>query len=123
MSVFSTSPSIASSSTATTNLYVSSYENQVTTLALTHDPTYKLQVTSTIDSACNPGWLVLDSAARELYCIGEGLGTNTEGALTTLQNSLDGRLVQTSQCVTPLGGCSGVLFRNAVGVLFLAIAH
>ncbi|MCJ1381447.1 hypothetical protein MMC17_004557 [Xylographa soralifera] len=114
--------SIATSSTAT-SLYVSSYENKITTLALGQGPSHKLEITSTIDSACNPGWLVVDSETRSLYCIGEGLGTSTEGALSTFTASSDGRLVQTSHGATPLGGCSGVFFRNDAGGLFLAIAH
>ncbi|MCJ1390987.1 hypothetical protein MMC18_003848 [Xylographa bjoerkii] len=112
-----------SSSAAAINLYVSSYENKITTLALSRGPSYKLDVASTTDSACNPGWLVIDSEARSLYCIGEGLGTSTQGALSTFRASGDGRLVRTSHGATPLGGCSGVFFSTEAGGLFLAIAH
>ncbi|MCJ1287325.1 hypothetical protein MMC26_006673 [Xylographa opegraphella] len=123
MKAFKSTSSGATSSTVATNLYISSYGNTITTLALGQAPSYKLEVTSTIDSACNPGWLVVDSETRNLYCIGEGLGTSTEGALSTFIASSDGRLIRTSHSATPLGGCSGVFFRNERGGLFLAIAH
>ena len=123
MKTFSNPPSVTTSSTAATNLFVSSYENKITTLALSQGPSYKLEITSTIDSACNPGWLVVDLETRNIYCIGEGLGTSTEGALSTFIASGDGRLIRTSHSATPLGGCSGVFFSNEGGGLFLAIAH
>ena len=123
MKALSITSSNASSSTAVASLYISSYENKITTLALARGPSYKLEITSIIDSACNPGWLVVDSETRGLYCIGEGLGTSTEGALSTFTASSNGKLVRTSHSATPLGGCSGVLFSNEGGGLFLAIAH
>ena len=115
--------SMATISAAATNLYISSYGNKITTLALSQGSSYKLDITSSIDSACNPGWLVINSEARNLYCIGEGLGTNIEGALSTFKASSDGRLARTSRSITPLGGCSGVFFNSESGRLFLAIAH
>ncbi|KAI9708780.1 MAG: hypothetical protein M1820_003735 [Bogoriella megaspora] len=76
-----------------TNLYVASYDGNITTLDLTSsNGSYSLKATYKNDGcAPNPSWLNLDQPRGILYCADEGLSV-TNGTLSSFSVASDGKL-------------------------------
>ena len=112
--------------TFATNLYVSTYDDTITTLSLTtsnqNSSNFSLQPIATAACSPNPSWLTFDAQDRTLYCIGEGL-TTTNGSLTTFSALENGTLVKTSEQDTISGGVSGVIYNIDGQEKGLALAH
>lgn len=114
--------SLAVASTSATNLYVSSYNNKITTLSLTQDSSsrsYALSETHT-SSACpdSPSWLQIDTTRSLLFCVNEGFNT-VNGSISSLSISSDGSLSEINVLDTPPGPVNSAYFANRRG---LAIA-
>ncbi|MCJ1248667.1 hypothetical protein MMC30_005885 [Trapelia coarctata] len=120
-------PVLLASVASATNLFVSSYAGPVTTLELTRNASakgYNLQTTSsTNECAYNASWLLFEPYHRVLYCIGEGLDSQTRGGLTVFSASDDGILKKTDQHDTPWGGVNAAIYHGKAGNHSLAIAH
>ena len=120
-------PILLSSAASATNLFVSSYAGNVTTLKLTQNASTKSYGLKTISSTnkCvyNASWLLFEPHHRVLYCIGEGLESSTTGGLTVFSACDDGSLNKTDQHDTPWGGVNAAIFGNNKGNRSLAIAH
>jgi 6-phosphogluconolactonase (cycloisomerase 2 family) len=114
----------AASLTAATNLFVSDYSGDVTTLSLTeHGGHYSLTKTSA-NSGCapNPSWLTLDTNHNTLYCLDEGLEV-TNGSLTSFTIADDGSLTKVHREETISGPVSGVIYGNPALKRSIALAH
>lgn len=114
----------AASLTAATNLFVSDYSGNVTTLSLTeHGGHYSLTKTSA-NSGCapNPSWLTLDPNHATLYCLDEGLEV-TNGSLTSFTIGDGGSLTKVHREDTINGPVSGVIYGNPAHKRNIALAH
>lgn len=72
-----------------------------------------------------PSWLTFDSDTRTLYCSDES-GTadpDTHGTLTAYGVGEHGQLTEVAETDTVGGGVNSVVFEDAAGGKFLAIAH
>lgn len=72
-----------------------------------------------------PSWLTFDSQSRVLYCSDES-GTEdptTHGSLTAYRPTPEGGLDVLARTETIGGGVNSVIYENAAGAKFLAIAH
>ena len=109
---------------AATNLFVSSYAGNITTLSLTENcGKYNLAKTF-YNSGCspNPSWLTLDAHRGTLYCLDEGL-TVPNGSLSSYLVNADGSLKQVQKASTISGPVSGVIYGNPAGQRAIALAH
>jgi 6-phosphogluconolactonase (cycloisomerase 2 family) len=110
---------------AATNLFVSDYSGNITTLSLTeHKGIYSLLPTS-FNEACapNPSWLTLDINHGTLYCLDEGLNT-TNGSLTSFTISPGtGKLAKIHREETISGPVNGVIYGDAAEQRAIALAH
>jgi 6-phosphogluconolactonase (cycloisomerase 2 family) len=97
---------------AATNLYISSYDGNVTSLSLTKSGSaFDLSVSSR-DQGCapNPSWLTWDKESRALYCLDEGF-TTPNGSITTYMADVNGTLAfQQHLDLTAPAPVSGVIF-------------
>ena len=116
--------SALSAAASATDLFVSSYAGDVTTLSLGHtNGSYSLNATSS-SSECgsNPAWLTLDASRGTLYCLNEGL-TTPNGSLSSFTINRDGSLKHVQNITTLNGPVSGVIFGQAAGDRSIALAH
>lgn len=114
----------AASLAAATNLFVSDYSGNITTLSLTeHGGHYSLVETSA-NSGCapNPSWLTIDPNHATLYCLDEGLEV-TNGSLTSFTIGDDGSLTKVHREDTINGPVSGVIYGNPAQKRNIALAH
>jgi 6-phosphogluconolactonase (cycloisomerase 2 family) len=95
-----------------TNLYVSSYDGNVTSLSLTkYGSGYNLSITFR-DQSCapSPSWLTWDKENRALYCLDEG-NTTPNGSVTAYTAGTDGKLTMTQHLnLTAPAPVNGVIF-------------
>lgn len=116
--------SALSAAASATNLFVSSYSGDVTTLALSDsNGTYSLNATSS-DPNCgpSPAWLTLDASRGTLYCLNEGL-TSPNGSMSTFTINRDGSLKHVQNSTTISGPVSGVIYGDPAGDRSIALAH
>jgi 6-phosphogluconolactonase (cycloisomerase 2 family) len=116
--------SALSAAASATDLFVSSYAGDVTTLSLGHtNGSYSLNATSS-SSECgpNPAWLTLDASRDTLYCLNEGLAT-PNGSLSSFTINCDGSLKHVQNTTTPNGPVSGVIYGHPGGDRGIALAH
>jgi 6-phosphogluconolactonase (cycloisomerase 2 family) len=116
--------SALSAAVSATDLFVSSYAGNVTTLALGYtNGSYSLKTTSA-SSECgpNPAWLNLDAPRGTLYCLNEGL-TTPNGSLSSFTINGDGSLKHVQNTTTLNGPVSGVIYGRASGDRSIALAH
>lgn len=116
--------SALSAASSATNLFVSSYAGNVTTLSLAESHgTYSLDATAA-NNGCgpNPSWLTLDAARGTLYCLNEGLET-VNGSLSTFTINRDGSLKNVQNSTTISGPVSGVIYGDPAGDRNIALAH
>ena len=114
----------AASLATATNLFVSDYSGNVTTLSLTeHGGHYSLTKTSA-NAGCapNPSWLTLDPNHATLYCLDEGLEV-TNGSLTSFAIGDDSSLTKVHREETINGPVSGVIYGNPAQKRNIALAH
>lgn len=116
--------SALSTAASATNLFVSSYAGDITTLSLKEfNGTYSLNATSSSsDCGPNPAWLTLDTPRGALYCLNEGL-TTPNGSLSTFTINRDGSLNHVQNSSTISGPVSGVVYGNPAGDRNIALAH
>ncbi|THY51912.1 3-carboxy-cis,cis-mucoante lactonizing enzyme, partial [Aureobasidium pullulans] len=115
---------VAASFTAATNLFVSDYSGNISTLELTeHGGHYSLTKTSA-NAGCapNPSWLTLDTNHNTLYCLDEGLEV-TNGSLTSFTINSSGHLHKIHRQQTISGPVSGVIYGNPAEKRSIALAH
>lgn len=114
----------AASLTAATNLFVSDYSGDVSTLSLTeHGGHYSLtKVSANTGCSPNPSWLTLDTNHATLYCLDEGLEV-TNGSLTSFTIGDDGSLTKVHRETTISGPVSGVIYGNPAEKRSIALAH
>ncbi|THZ39782.1 3-carboxy-cis,cis-mucoante lactonizing enzyme [Aureobasidium pullulans] len=115
---------VAASFTAATNLFVSDYSGNISTLELTeHGGHYSLTKTSA-NAGCapNPSWLTLDTNHNTLYCLDEGLEV-TNGSLTSFTINSSGHLHKIHREQTISGPVSGVIYGNPAEKRSIALAH
>ncbi|KAK4960826.1 hypothetical protein LTR66_012854 [Elasticomyces elasticus] len=107
-----------------TNLFVSSYAGNITTLSLTeHKGLFSLEkVFFNGGCAPSPSWLTLDRGRGTLYCLDEGLPV-PNGSLSSYLIRPDGSLTQVERADTLNGPVSGVLYGDASGERAIALAH
>jgi 6-phosphogluconolactonase (cycloisomerase 2 family) len=102
----------AATADALTNLYVSSYDGNVTSLSLTQSGgEYNLSVSSR-DLSCSPSpsWLTWDKENRALYCLDEG-NTTPNGSVTSYTADVNGKLTMAQHLnLTAPAPVSGVIF-------------
>jgi 6-phosphogluconolactonase (cycloisomerase 2 family) len=116
--------SALSAAASATDLFVSSYAGDVTTLSLGRsNGSYSLNATSA-SSECgpNPAWLTLDVSRGTLYCLNEGL-TTPNGSLSSFTINRDGSLKHVQNTTTLNGPVSGVIYGHAAGDRSIALAH
>ncbi len=115
---------ISVTGTVATNLYVSSYMGNITSLSLTKlGPYYTLEAVSTnLGCAPNPSWLELDKSVEILYCLDEGL-TVPNGSLSSYSLSTDGTLTQLARVTTISGPVNSVIYGPDNGMRAIALAH
>ncbi|THX12202.1 3-carboxy-cis,cis-mucoante lactonizing enzyme [Aureobasidium pullulans] len=114
----------AVSFTTATNLFVSDYSGNISTLELTeHGGHYSLTKTSA-NAGCapNPSWLALDTNHNTLYCLNEGLEV-TNGSLTSFTINSSGHLHKIHREQTISGPVSGVIYGNPAEKRSIALAH
>jgi 6-phosphogluconolactonase (cycloisomerase 2 family) len=116
--------SALSAASSATNLFVSSYAGDVTTLSLAEvNGSYSLNATSANPNCGpNPAWLTLDAARGTLYCLNEGL-TTPNGSLSTFTINRDGSLKHVQNSTTINGPVSGVIYGDPAGDRNIALAH
>ncbi|KAH0361196.1 3-carboxy-cis,cis-mucoante lactonizing enzyme, partial [Aureobasidium melanogenum] len=114
----------AASLTVATNLFVSDYSGDVSTLSLTeHGGHYSLtKVSANPGCAPNPSWLTFDTNHATLYCLDEGLEV-TNGSLTSFTIGDDGSLTKVHRETTISGPVSGVIYGNPAEKRSIALAH
>ena len=107
------------------NLFVSSYAGNITTLSLTEsNGSYSLDKTH-YNSGCapNPSWLTLDPNHGTLYCLDEGLDV-VNGTLSSFTINRNGSLNLINKTDTLNGPVSGVIYGNpATNKRAIALAH
>lgn len=116
---------ILSATASATNLFVSSYAGNITSLSLTKGiKGYELKKTF-INDGCSPSpsWLTLDTEHDILYCLDEGLPV-PNGSLSSYLVSTDGSLKQVEKQSTISSPVNGVLYpADSTGKRALALAH
>lgn len=114
----------AASLTAATNLFVSDYSGDVSTLSLTESGGHYSLTKVSANTGCspNPSWLTLDTNHATLYCLDEGLEV-TNGSLTSFTIGDDGSLTKVHRETTISGPVSGVIYGNPAEKRSIALAH
>ncbi|KAK8202028.1 hypothetical protein M8818_005553 [Zalaria obscura] len=116
--------SLGAAVASATNLFVSSYAGNITTLSLTaSNGTYHIEKTY-VNNGCapNPSWLTLDANRGELYCLDEGL-TVPNGSLSSYLVNPNGSLTQVQKASVISGPVNGVIYGRPAGQRYLALAH
>lgn len=115
-------PSLSLASVATTvaatNLYVSSYSGNITTLQLNALPQGGYSLASEAfnqGSAPSPSWLTENHCRSLLFCIDEGNGV-PNGSIASYRTARDGTLTLLDRVTTLSGPVSGVLFNGGSGL-------
>jgi 6-phosphogluconolactonase (cycloisomerase 2 family) len=113
-----------SATTSATNLFVSSYSGNITSLSLTEsNGTVSLESTFfSSDCGPNPSWLTIDASRGLLFCLNEGL-TAPNGSLSSFTVNRDGSLNHVKNETTISGPVSGVIYGNPAGRRAIALAH
>lgn len=114
----------AASVARATNLFVSDYAGNITTLELTarHGNYHLSKIHSHSGCAPNPSWLTLDPNHGTLYCLDEGLYVDN-GSISSYTIGDDGALTRVSRETTISGPVSGVIYGNPAGERSIALAH
>ncbi|KAK4543377.1 hypothetical protein LTR36_005520 [Oleoguttula mirabilis] len=114
----------AAATVSATNLFVSDYSGNITTLSLTaKNGTYALNQTfQTTECAPNPSWLTIDADRGLLFCLNEGLET-VNGSLSSFTINSDGSLKHIKNTTTISGPVNGVIYGAAAGKRAIALAH
>jgi hypothetical protein len=102
------------SSVAATNLYVSSYGGNITSLRLSASPHggYTLETTALNDgSAPSPSWLTKDEYNDVIYCVDEAL-SGGNGSIASYKPSTDGTLTIIDRHATLNGPVSTVVYNE-----------
>ncbi|KAF2166989.1 hypothetical protein M409DRAFT_54747 [Zasmidium cellare ATCC 36951] len=114
-------------SAAATRLFIADYGGTLTAISLTaRDDNYTATVIyTTQECAPNPGWLTIDPSESVLYCLGEGLGTDTQNGstLSSFLINADGTLKRVKTDTTISGVANAVVYGNATTQQALAVAH
>src|ERR1700761_2187002 len=106
------------------NIFVASYNNTVTSLALTprESPSWTLSTTDVShDCGVNPSWLTFDISKRRLYCLNEGIN-QPSGSVTELSVTRSGSFSTIANRTLLAGPVSGTLSQRGNSAL-LFIAH
>ncbi|KAF2433052.1 extracellular aldonolactonase [Tothia fuscella] len=109
---------------AATNLYVSSYDGNVTSLSLNiAGSDYNLSLISRYQQCGpSPSWLTWDRENRSLYCLDEGF-TTPNGSITSYRADKSGKLTMIEHLnLTAPAAVAGVIFGNQ-SFRGYAIAH
>lgn len=116
--------SLASATALATNLFVSSYAGDITTLTLSaSDGIYTLtKASATGDCGPSPSWLTVDPTHGLLFCLNEGL-TAPNGSLSSFTIGDGGSLTHVQNTTTISGPVSGVIYGNTPGKRGIALAH
>jgi len=112
------------STTFATNLFVSSYSGDITSLALREtNGTVSLESTF-FNAGCgpNPSWLTIDFNRDLLFCLNEGL-TSPNGSLSSFTINRNGSLSHVKNETTISGPVSGVIYGNPAGKQAIGLAH
>jgi 6-phosphogluconolactonase (cycloisomerase 2 family) len=105
-----------------TNLYVSSYDGNVTSLSLQSSRNHSTLTTTfkNLDCGPSPTWLTVDKSTGSVYCLNEGNPTPDQGSLTWYKTSLSGNLTKQASVITPPAPVNLVQYgdsgRSAIGV-------
>ncbi|KAK5047602.1 hypothetical protein LTR84_006699 [Exophiala bonariae] len=107
-----------------TNLFVSSYSGEITSLALSEsNGTVSLDTTfSNAGCGPNPSWLTVDPSRGLLFCLNEGL-TSPNGSLSSFTINRNGSLTRVQNETTISGPVSGVIYGNSAGKQAIGLAH
>lgn len=115
---------------AAVNLYVASYNGNLTSLQLTENPpksslptngSYSLHQTSTFNTSTNsPSWLTLNKQNNVLYLVDETVNGAANGTLVSYRTSYTGKLTELHRQITPVGGVYATFFDNGNS---LAVPH
>lgn len=113
-------------STLAVNLFVSSYDGNVTSLSLTGSGSnYSFQATFR-DTNCgtSPSWLVYDKPAGTLYCLDEDTASSTQSGLTSYKFNESGMLTlaQSRLNLSTPSAVNGAIFGSG-DFKAMAIAH
>lgn len=113
---------LLASSALATNLYVSSYSGDITSLELSKsdDGSYALAVLAKNNGcAPSPTWLEIDKNTGLLHCLDEGFG-NPNGSVSSYTKSASGQLEILDRLDTIGGPVSTVVYNKGKAV---AVAH
>jgi 6-phosphogluconolactonase (cycloisomerase 2 family) len=105
-----------------TNLWVSSYVGEITSLQLSHLPKggYSLiEVAVNNGSALQPSWLTKNEYKDVVYCVNEAFN-GPNGTIATYKPSANGVLSQIDVQSTIIGPVSAIVYNGGKG---LAAAH
>lgn len=99
------------SSALATNLWISSYGGNITSVQLSHTPTggYSLKQISTYDEENSPSWLTLHNDV--VYCADEGL-SSPNGTIASFKPSRSGELTLIDRHPTISGPVSTVPYNH-----------
>ncbi|CZR63507.1 uncharacterized protein PAC_13404 [Phialocephala subalpina] len=109
-------------STLATNLYVSSYAGNITSVQLSQLPNgaYSLNPVSVNDgSVPSPSWLTKDEYNDVVYCVDEGFGV-PNSSIASYKTSKSGELTLIDRHLTIAGAVSTVVYNSGKGI---AAAH
>lgn len=114
----------AASAVSATNLFISDYAGNVTSVSLTEsNGTYALNQTHiTAECAPNPSWLTIDANRGLLFCLNEGLET-VNGSISSFTINPDGSLTHIQNTTSISGPVNGVIYGNPAGQRAIALAH
>jgi 6-phosphogluconolactonase (cycloisomerase 2 family) len=110
--------------TTSANLYVSSYDGNVTSLGWKSVGSQAVLTANFINRDCgpSPSWLTLDQSTRTLYCLNEGNPTPDQGSITSFKAYGSGWLIKTVEIVTPPAPVNLVQYGDS-GRSAIAVAH
>ena len=113
-----------SAAVSATNLYVSSYTGNITTLSLTpKNGAYDLSKTgSNPQCGPNPSWLTIDNNRGLLFCMNEGLST-ANGSLSSFTINDDGSLKAVQNTTSISGPVAGAIYGSPTSRRGIALAH
>ena len=107
-----------------TNVFVSDYAGQVTSLKLTEKNGNYTAKKVHVTNACapNPSWLTIDVDRGLLFCLNEGL-ESVNGSLSSFLINTDGSLTHVQNATTISGPVNGVIYGPPAGQRAIALAH
>ncbi|KUJ16153.1 YkgB protein [Mollisia scopiformis] len=108
-------------SAAATNLWVSSYGGNITSVQLSQSPngTYSLKQTSFNDESSDPSWLTKDQYNDIVYCVDEGFDS-PNGTISSYKTSPSGELTLIDRHITISGPVASVPYNGGKA---LVVAH